>query len=80
MNSREANELVNSLSPLKRESLLETIRLKGGVSNLLGKSVHDTHLMGYVADKLQGKEPGSLRQNKVNHNHNGKVKVIKEAL
>ena len=80
MEAREVNDLVNSLSPLKRENLLETIRLKGQVSNLLAKPIHDSYLMGYVTDKLSGKEPRSLKHYTISQNHkNGKVKVIKEA-
>jgi len=79
MVAREANELINSLSPTEQESLLETIRIKAATSNLTGKPIHDAHLMKFVRSRLLGEECEVLRH-RVSHPSNGKVVVIKEAV
>jgi len=79
MVAREANELINSLSPTEQESLLETIRIKAATSNLTGKPIHDAHLMKFVRSRLLGEECEVLRH-RVSHPGNGKVVVVKEAV
>ena len=79
MVAREANELINSLPPSRQEALLETIRLKVAASRLIGKPIHDAHLMKFVRSRLVGEECEVLRH-RVSHPGNGKVVVVKEAV
>ena len=76
MVAREANELINSLSPSEQESLLEKIRIRVATNNLTGKPIHDAHLMKFVRSRLVGEECEVLRH-RVSHPGNGKVVVIK---
>lgn len=76
MDAREANAILSTLSPARREELLRIIKLQSDVNNFIDKPLRDESLLDYVTSRLSGSDPKPLRAPVVRH-YNGKCVTVK---